>query len=283
MKISDIQKILAEQRTKSKILEYDTSTLNKKLGALMTAEIKRKIPVEDYLDITLEFWNTDSQRKSHTHALNKIAKRYGVKDNVIEKIVINFYEHMSKDEHKKLVDAYNKKYPNQRSNSLKDFHANMTAEQKAKKDLNIRIALDPVDEQTALAIYKEGRLQRTHVAYQDIAKKHLNKKGKNIPWQKVREIVNGGHYATEQFDIEADIKEYNKIAYGTYEFVSPQGEVFEFDDKKECGKWMIEMQYGKGSDRNPLKEIALFDKTTPNEPYKCIRQFWKKWTITNYR
>ena len=105
MKISDIQKILAEQRTKSKILEYDTPTLNKKLGALLTAEIKRKIPVKDYLDITLEFWNTDSQRKSHIHALNKIAKRYGVKDNVIEKIVINFYEHMSKDEHKKLEEV----------------------------------------------------------------------------------------------------------------------------------------------------------------------------------
>ena len=266
--------------------KYETDADYKQIkvdAALKTAEIKRKIPVEDYLDITLEFWNTDSQRKSHIHALNKIAKRYGVKDNVIEKIVINFYEHMSLDEHKKLVDAYKTKYPSQRSNSLKDFHANMTAEQKAKKDLNISIAQDPVDEQTAIAIYNEGRLQRTRVAYQSIAKKHLNKKGKKIPWTKVRDIVNGHHYATKQFDIEADIKEYNKIAYGTYKFVSEHGEVFEFDDKTECGKWMLEMQFGKDSDRDPLRELALFDKTTPNEPYTCIRRFWKKWTITNYK
>ena len=284
MKISDIQKILAEQRTKSKILEYDTPTLNKKLGAMLTAEIKRKIPVKDYLDITLEFWNTDSQRKSHIHALNKIAKRYGVKDNVIQKIVINFYEHMSQDEYKKLVDAYNKKYPNQRSNSLKVSHANMTAEQKAKKDLNICIAQDPIDEQTALAIYNECRLNRKTKTYQSVAKKYLDKNGKKIPWKKVQKIVNGGHYATKHFNIEADLKEYNKIAYGTYEFVSPEGEVFEFDDKTECGEWMIKMEHGDDNTREPLGAVNnLFNKTTPNEPYTCIKRFWKKWTITNYK
>jgi hypothetical protein len=251
----------------------------KQNGALKTAEIRRIIPVDDYAGLLKEYWG-----KPHSMETQQIfADRYGVKLNAIDKIVTNFYNTFSADEYAKIKKAYYKKYPSQRSESLKKAHAEMTAEQKAIKDLNISIAQDPVDEQTALAIYKECRLNRDRKHYQSVAKKYLNKNGKKIPWQKVRDITNGHHYATKHFDIEADIKEYNKLVFGTYKFISPLGEVFEFDDRSKCGKWMLEMQFGKNSDRNPLRELALFEKTIPNEPYTCIRRFWKKWTIVNYR
>ena len=254
-------------------------------AALKTAEIRRKVPIEDRQAIFDDYWNLDKPHGSQQDFLEKWANFYNVGTGAIERIILNSdtYHIMPNKEYIKIKDAYHKKYPDGRSNSLKKSHANMTADQKAIKNLNISIAQDPVDEQTALAIYNEGRLQRTGKAYKSIAKKYIDKNGKKIPWQKVRDIVNGHHYALEGVDIEADVKEYNKIAYGTYKFVSEHGEVFEFDDKTECGKWMIEMQYGKDSDRNPLTEIALFDKTIPNQPYTCRRRFWKKWTITNFK
>jgi hypothetical protein len=270
--------------TQAKIQHNPEFAKLKANAARKTAEIRRMIPTEEHADIIKEYWSTDRERVYNDVVLEDIAKRYGTKRGAVDKIVSNFYETLSAKEYAKIKKAYYKKYPSQRSNSLKDFHANMTAEQKAKKDLNISIAQDPIDEQTALAIYNECRLNRKTKTYQSVAKKYLDKNGKKIPWKKVEKIVNGGHYATKHFNIEADLKEYNKLVLGTYEFVSPEGEVFEFDDKTECGEWMIKMEHGDDNTREPLGAVNnLFNKTIPNEPYTCIRRFWKKWTITNYK
>jgi hypothetical protein len=282
MKPSDIQKILEQQRKLSPIKDLDANQISKRIGALTTAAMRRKVPIDDYISLIREYWDINKQNDAET--IKNMAERYDVKYGVIEKIVLNFKNTISDKEYAEIKKAYHKKYPNQRSASLKKSYANMTEEQKAEKNLNISIAQDPVDKDTALQIYYEYRYERTQKAYQQCADKYLDKNGNKIPWQKVRDIVNGHHYATEKFDIEADVKKYRLKVYGTFKFISPEGKVFHFEDEKACGEWMLSMDKSLKRDSDPYRVCKnKFDTIMPNTPTLMRRRFWIGWTLENIK
>ena len=276
----DTRRAKISMTTRAKLQHDPEFAELKKQAALKAAEIRRVVPLEDHVKLLEEYWSIKKQRPSRL--FNIMAERYDVKPNLMEKIVTNGYNTVSADEYKQLVDQYYSKYPNQRSDSLRKAHAAMTEEQRAQKDLNISIAQDPVDADTAVAIYEQCKYNRTHAHYKAVAAKHLDKNGKKIPWEKVRDITNGRHYATQDFDIDADVKEYRLRQYGTFKFTSPAGKVFHFEDEKSCGEWMIKTNTTLKDDPYGVC-TSIFYSTVPNTPKLMRRQFWKGWTIENIK
>ena len=252
-------------------------------AARKTAEIRRVIPVEDYKEILLGFYSATGRTANY---ISNMAQKYSVGISAIERIVYNLDDHvMPREQYDALRDAYFAKHPVSatRSDSLKKAHAAMTDEQRAQKDLNIQIAKDPVDADTAVAIYEECKYNRRDVHYKAAAAKHLTKTGKKIPWQKARDITNGYHYATQNFDIDADVKEYRLRRFGTFKFTSPEGKVFHFEDEKSCGAWMQKMDKSI-TQPDPYRVCtSMFDKTEANTPYVMRRRFFKGWTIENIK
>lgn len=256
----------------------------KRMNGVKSGEAKRKVPLEDYADICRGYFNINGRPANY---LNNISKKYGVKKSVIEKIAINFDNlSLPKEEFEKIKNAFYEKFPLKdiKSNSIKKMHNSFSDEKRAQIKLNISIAQDPVDADTAVAIYGECRLNRSDKFYRECASRYRDKNGKKIAWEKVREIVNGHHYATKDFDIEDDIKEYRLRRYGTFKFTSPDGEIYHFENEKACGEWMLSTNTTLKDGQDPYRVcISMFDRTEPNTPKLLRRQFWKGWTIENIK
>lgn len=255
---------------------------NKRMAGVKTGEAKRKIPLEDYADICRDYYNINGRPAGF---YEKYTNKYNVKKSVIEKIALNFDNlSLPKEEFEKIKNAFYEKFPLKdiKSNSLKKMHNNLSDEKRAQKDLNIRIAQDPIDAETAIALYEECKYHRDNVHYKAAAAKYKTKDGKNITWEKVRNIVNGHHFATKDFDIEADVKEYRLRKYGTFKFTSPDGEIYHFEDEKACGEWMIQINPELKND--PYRVCtSLFYGVEPNTPKLMRKRFWKGWTIENIK
>ena len=140
----DIQKILDEQRKISPIKGLTPGQINRKIGHAEAIENRRKIPVEDYKALILEYW-----QRSEPRPLNfsqTIGARYGVKH--VDKIVNNHHATMDSEQYQKLVDDYDKKFPNAKQSLA------MSQRDHVKAGDNISRAKQTVSDKHAIEIYK---------------------------------------------------------------------------------------------------------------------------------
>tara|TARA_R110002153_G_scaffold201279_1_gene354543 strand:+ start:1003 stop:1647 length:645 start_codon:yes stop_codon:yes gene_type:complete len=116
----------------------------KQEAALKTAEKRRKVPVEEYEKLIIEYWQRDEPRPLNFSAT--IATRYGVKH--VDTIVNNHKGTMDSEQYQQLVDAYNKKFPNAKQDlaSSQRDHAN------AGK--NISRAKQTLTDEEAIEVYE---------------------------------------------------------------------------------------------------------------------------------
>jgi hypothetical protein len=257
----------------------------KRAGAKKTADIKRRIPVEDYESIIREYYDPAVKRK---HGFIKvIAARYANNKGFgskltgqIEKIIMNWHNTLPVEEYTALRDAWETANPNFRSDMLRDL--NKTGKRKSN-GLLISSALDSVDATTAQKIYAEcltKKDSRTNKNYQCLAKKY-----KVTTWQKVRDIANGHHYSLRDCDAKTDIEQWRlSIGEGNYEMRDPNGQSYLFKDLRELG-YFIQTTEGKPADdttKNWYIARNWFEKTQPNTWYKKQKRTFKGWEYCNH-
>jgi len=140
----DIQKILDQQKEISPIKDLTPSQISKIIGARTTAELRRKIPVEDYEKLIIEYW-----QRSEPRPLNfsqTIGARYNVQH--VDKIVNNHHGTMDSEQYEKLVDVYNKKFPNAKQSLA------MSQRDHTKAGDNISRAKQTLSDKHAIEIYE---------------------------------------------------------------------------------------------------------------------------------
>lgn len=274
MKASDIQKILEQQRDISPIKGLDASQIAKRIGALTTAELKRKIPKQDYEDIIKEYWLWDTPRPKGF--ANTIGERYNVKDKVIEKIISNKFNTMSDKEYQKLIKPYNDKFG--RSEVIKRQHKEGKRKNVGK---NISLAKNTVSPEDAVEIYKKSfaiKEGRTNKYYHQLAKEY------NVSFSKIQGVVNGHHPALQHLDVKADIRAHEIKYLGIYEFTSPEGVVHTFDNLYDVGAWLYKTEHNitdKTSHQNWSKGRMWFERSEPNVLYTKQKRFFRGWSYIN--
>lgn len=268
---AEVQKILQEQ---AKLTAELRKGGDRRVDQIYRNEIKRKIPVEDYLDLMLEYWDRDTPRPEGFY--KTVAKRYGALGNAIEKIVLNGYNTLSDDDYKKLMKPYNDKFG--RSIVMKRQHKSGARKNVGKK---ISLTKNTVSPEDAVEIYnksfasKEGR---KHKYYHQLAKEY------NVSFNKIQGVVNGIHPALQHLDVKADVRAHEIKYLGIYEFTSPEGVVHTFDNLYDVGAWLWKTEHNitdKTSQENWSKGRMWFEQSKPNVLYTKRRRFWKGWSFIN--
>jgi hypothetical protein len=257
----------------------------KREGAKKSADIKRKIPLEDYESIIREYWDPNVKRKHGF--IGVIAERYSLKQGYgskltgqVEKIILNWYNTLPDDEYAVMRTAWEQTNPDFRTDMLKDLYKS------GKRKTNgflISSALDSVDAVTAQKIYAECLTQedsRTQKNYQRLAKQY------KVPaWQKVRDIANGHHYSLTDVNAAEDIEQWRlNIGEGNYEMTDTDGNSYMFNDLKQFG-YFLNQHWGKDTSdetKNWYTGRAWFEKCTANTWYTKQRREFKGWKYCNH-
>lgn len=258
----------------------------KRRGAQKSADVKRKIPLEDYASIIREYWDPNIKRKHGF--INVIAQRYISKPGYgnkltgqIEKIILNWYNTLPDDEYAALRTAWEQNNPNFRTDMMKDLYK--VGKRKPSDGAALSAKLNSVDAVTAQKIYAECLTQadsRTNKNYKRLAKKY------NIArWEKVRDIANGNHYNLKHVNAAEDIEQWRlNIGEGNYEMIDTQGRSHLFNNLNELG-YFIQTQEGKpnkDSTKNWYVARNWFEKCQPNTWYTKERRTFKGWKYCNH-
>ena len=244
-------------------------------GALKTAEAKRKVPVEDYVNIILEYWNNDKLRP--LGLLTTIGDRYGVKQGVIEKIIMNSHNSMPAQEYNKLRSAYESKYD--RGDLLKQIHDSGARDNKTigKKISQTKNTVSRAD---AIAIYEKTfscKQGRTAKYYKQLAKEY------SVSFNKIQSVANAHHPALTDRDVKADVRQHEIKYLGIYKFTSPQGKEYVFDNLYDVGAFVLKTEKGITADTQTQysKGHQWFHGVEPNVLNIKKKRFWKGWEYIN--
>ena len=282
MKASDIQKILQQEREKSPLKGLTSTEINRKIGAVMAGDNKRKIPHQDKPAIIYEYWDRDTPRPLGLS--ETIGKRYGVKsvDVTICNRSSNNYKDceniIPEDEYEKLVDTYNTKFG--RSAMMKQVHNAGLRDNKAA-GIAISLAKNGITREDAISIYDmclQGSDTRSHMYYKLLAKQY------GVSMGKIRDVANGHHPALEDKDVETDVANWKSKQLGYYVYTSPAGVEHTFKDFYELGAWLWKTEHGitdKTQHQNWCKGRMWFEGKQPNTVYVKQRRFWKGWEYVN--
>jgi hypothetical protein len=244
-------------------------------GALKTAEAKRKVPVEDYVSIILEYWNNDKLRPL---GLTKtIGDRYGVKQGVIEKIIMNSQNSMPAQEYNKLRSAYESKYD--RSDLLKQMHESGARDNKTIGE-KISQTKNTVSRADAIEIYEKTfscAHGRTAKYYKQLAKEY------SVSFNKIQSVANAHHPALTDRDVKADVRQHEIKYLGIYKFTSPQGEEYVFDNLYDVGAFVLKTEKGITADTQTQysKGHQWFHGVEPNVLNIKKKRFWIGWEYIN--
>jgi hypothetical protein len=259
-------------------MQYDKSFQESKLrGGRKAGEAKRKVPVADYKNIIMEYWDRDTMRPLRLN--QTIADRYGVKFGVIDNIIMNVKNTLSDSEYNKLVKRYRDKFGGQ-SEVAKLVHKEGLRDAKAAGK-NISIAKNTISRADALKIYDKSfscAEGRTHKFYKKLATEY------GVTWGKIRDTANGHHPALSDKDIKADVRQHEIKYKGIYKFTSPCGKEYVFDNLYDVGAWLWKTEHGitdKLPQENWGKGRMWFEQTEPNVLYVKQRRFWKGWEYIN--
>lgn len=275
MKAIDIQKILQQEREKSPIKGLSPAEINRKLGAVMAGENKRKVPVADYTSIMFEYWDRDTLRP--LYFTQTIGDRYGVKAGVIDKIISNFYNTLTETEYQILTKKYTDKFD--RSDVMKQLHASGKRDNK-KIGKKISLAKNTVSREIAMELYEktfQGRNTRSHAYFKQLAKEY------GISFNKAKTVANGHHPALKHKDVKKDVRNWEIKFLGIYKFTSPEGVEYVFDNLYDVGAFLWKTEHGlsKNKTANWGKGRMWFERTEPNTLYVKRRRFWKGWEYIN--
>lgn len=244
-------------------------------GALKTAEKRRKIPVEDRKSIMLEYWDRQNARPLYFTKI--IAERYNVQVGAIEKIIMNYHNTLTDKQYIKLTEKYNSKFG--RSDIMNQIYASGKRDTK-KIGEKISLAKNTVTRENALKIYDlclTTKHSRSHNYYYKLAEQF------DVSFSKIQSIANGHHPALKNKDVKKDIFDWQKRVLGIFEFTSPEGKKYVFDNLYDVGAFLWKTEHGltKTSQQNWGKGRMWFEKTKPNTVYIKRRRFWKGWEYIN--
>jgi hypothetical protein len=259
---------------------------NRELARQTRTEAVRKVPIQDYKSIIYEYYDLSKPRSYNF--IGEIAQRYHNTINqkqkslsgVIEKICMNWFDTLPDSEYNALRLAWEEKYPNYRSEIIKQAYADGRRTQAGP---NISAAKATVDPETAEYIYTvslSGADTRTNVHYKALAK-HLDISS----WQLVRDIANGNYYCLSHKDVSRDIEQWRLTLHeGNYEMIDPVGNSHVFNTLHEMG-YFIQTSEGKSnSDQTKNWFVARnwVEKIQPNVWYKKQRRTFKGWEYCNH-
>ncbi len=289
--INEADVIEATRRSKiSETSRYKMATdaefrQSKRDGAKKSADVKRKIPLEDYESIIREYWNPSIKRKHGF--IDVIAERYSLKQGYgskltgqVGKIIQNWYNTLPDDEYAVMRAAWEKANPEFRTEMLKDL--NKSGKRKVSRGREHSEKTSNISESLAQEIYKiclSGPNTRSHKFYKEIGQKY------NVNWHAIQKIALGNHYSLKDHNVGADIEHWRlTLGEGNYEMIDPSGKSYVFNTLYELGKF-IQCTEGKPSEdttRNWYIARNWFEKTKPNTIYSKERRTFKGWKYVNH-
>jgi hypothetical protein len=263
-------------------IEYQTARRN---GALKTADIKRKIPTEDYESIIREYWDPSVKRKHGF--IDVIAARYSLTQGYgskltgqIGKVIMNSYNTLPDAEYAALRTSWGKANPDFRTEMLKDL--NKSGQRQVSRGRAHSEKCSGISEQLAREIYNiclSGPNTRSHDFYKQLAKQY------DLNWHAVQKIALGDHYSLTDVNVERDIEQWRlNIGEGNYEMIDPDGRSHIFNDLKQFG-YFLNQRWDKNTTdetRNWYTGRAWFEKCTANTWYTKERRTFKGWKYCNH-
>lgn len=269
MKEHDIQRILEQQREISPMRDLDPAQINRRLGAIQSAESKRKVPVEHREAIIREYWDNTQMRPLNFTAI--IAERYEAEHGVVEKIVMNSHNTLNDKEYQQLRDAYNTKYD--RAEFMKQLHAEGRRDNVAigKK---ISASKQTLNDQQALEVYERckpyWKQEGAKAFQQQLAKEY------GVSWHKIRYCAMGNHPAL------ADVcNDWQDQRYGVITLTDPNGNSHVFENHSDAVDFIDKMDLGINNVSKWLGE--KLKSIEPNTPTVMRRRFWKGWVFHKTR
>lgn len=267
-----IQQILAEQHKQTAHLRKGGDAY---VNHIHASEGKRKVPLEDYESIMLEYWDRQEIRPLHFTSI--IADRYNVKLGVIEKIVMNFYNTLDSAQYSALVETYTQRFPDWRNQISHMVYATGVKDTQSigKKISDTKNTLSA---QCALEIYERCLAEdRSKKLYAQLAVQY------GVSASKIMITANGHHPALAHRNAEQDYADWKRKRYGDVVLISPDGVEIMFTNLIELGEFMYIHEGRAEHSHNPTKCWQYARSKIENIPLpgskQMRRRHWKQWVF----
>lgn len=239
------------------------------------AELNRKVDPSEYQDIILEYWSLEEMRP--LHKADHMAEQRGLTSNFLQKIVNNYRDqYVDPEWFASVKAAYEQQFPEHKTMLHKAIWENKDNQAIGKK---ISETKNNLTAEQAREIYHTSMDHNNPDARNEATRKKLAKLYQ-VSANKIKKTQLGDHPALCDKDFESDYAAWKLATEGTYYFISPLGEQYDFADLKQVGRWLYKTEHGA----EPESETRAwqigrmwFEKVERGQEILKRRRFWKQW------